>query len=156
MAAISPEEKLGGFRGREHYRRRTLGDTLEGLLSVLSLCKAHADAEGEKGRAVRAWIKFIKGYTDRAQRILDAFRHEEQRRKARADESAARTVRRYFTAQNPLLIRLKLNWELLNVLCDVEDLISDNNFLFLLLSPPRECSSVSTRRRPGRSISCLN
>lgn len=137
MAAVVPVRRPARQRGLEQERRHALA---ENLLPFLSEIEAFPDAKADDqtGHAFRAWIKHIRAYTDAAQRVLDAFRREEQRRKARAGEPKARTVLRYFTAQNPLLVRLKLNWDLFNVLCDVEALISDQSFLnFAMIDCPR-------------------
>jgi hypothetical protein len=79
-------------------------------------------AEGEIGRAVVGrWVTRAGCAAAHVHRVLAGFRREAALREARAGEPLARRVRRYFTRDNPLLLRLELCWELNRALCEVDD-----------------------------------
>ncbi|KAF8728698.1 hypothetical protein HU200_017970 [Digitaria exilis] len=127
MATSAPAPPAEWKDGLEHKLRRKLELHLVYLhfLLVLANAEEHSNAKGERGRAARLWIEYLKDLIVicRAQHVLDGFRREEKRR---AGETTARRVPRYFTSQSPLLIRFKLNWKLISVLAAIENVFEAN------------------------------
>jgi hypothetical protein len=111
--------------GIEHHRR-ALERCLVDVESPLSGAERMFRAEGEIGRAVVGrWVTRAGCAAAHTHRVLAGFRREAALREARAGEPLARRARRYFTRDSPVLLRLKLCWELNRALCEVDDCLDE-------------------------------
>ncbi|GJN15577.1 hypothetical protein PR202_gb02500 [Eleusine coracana subsp. coracana] len=107
-------------------------EKMEDRLVYVSRMLVDAEVKAETDPAVKRWMKNLKAVAYQADDILDNFQYEALHREAQGPRSMTSKVLSNFTHHSPLLFRLKISWELKNVLDKLEGLVSDMNQFGLL------------------------
>uniref|UniRef100_A0A0E0LXJ8 Rx N-terminal domain-containing protein n=1 Tax=Oryza punctata TaxID=4537 RepID=A0A0E0LXJ8_ORYPU len=99
---------------------------LERQLLAIQCMLADAEAKSESNPAINRWMKDLRAVAYKADDILDDFQYEALRPDAAMNHgpmAMASKVLSYFNLPVPLLFRLRLSWDLNNVLHDISKLV---------------------------------